>query len=79
MVTDWAKVVVTHDGETNMLRDEPFWIDDDLYLPLADGTNLVLRNAYMSGLRYEGLDYGNGETTLVGNNKEWDREPPTAD
>lgn len=48
-----------------------YWIDDDFYVEYQDGTKMVFKKAYISSIKYEGLDYNNNENiALVGNNKE---------
>lgn len=68
MTDNWGFVAV--DGDTHKIEGDPYWVGDDFYVPVA-GRTLVLRNAYVSGLKFGGSDCVDESVTLVGNNKYW--------
>lgn len=49
------------------------WIDNDFYIDTTSGT-ICMKNAYWSGLKFEGLDDARCENiTIIGNNKVWEK------
>ncbi len=53
-----------------------FWDEGNLHILLANNQEVILRNAYVSSLKYDFLDSNNEfneNITMIGNNKKWDK------
>jgi hypothetical protein len=67
-----AAGTMTIDGKTHELRDYPYRTEDGVVLPLADGTDLLLRgNLYLTSVRYSlGVEGTASEVvTMVGDGR----------
>lgn len=65
-------MTVTFRGETHELREYPYRDDEDnLVFPLIDGSNVVCHGAYLTDVRFEGLDYTESETVTITGERSW--------